>query len=249
MKISCIYQIKNKVNGKFYIGSTHDYKTRQYMHVLELKANRHRNRHLQGAWNKYSEDSFEFIILEKINLSNGLTPDSIRSLLEEREQFYLNTLLFANCNDGRFKEMGYNILPNACSAGLGVKCSDQAKKNISESKKGSKNPNWGKPRSDEWRAKMEAINWNKGHPGLSVPQTPERIEAARQRWTQNNPSKNRDMKGENGNTAKLTNEQVREIKLDLKNGIKVIVLARKYGLNRNTIGRIKSGKTWTHITI
>ena len=60
-----IYRIINKVNGKFYIGSTKDISKRWYQHCFALNNNTHYNTHLQNAWNKYGEENFEFEILEE----------------------------------------------------------------------------------------------------------------------------------------------------------------------------------------
>ena len=68
-----IYQIKNKINNKKYIGSTrvtgHKFPCRNGFfkrwttHKNSLNNNSHRNYHLQNAWNKYGEQNFEFEIL------------------------------------------------------------------------------------------------------------------------------------------------------------------------------------------
>ena len=55
---SGIYQIRNKINGKIYIGSSADKKgilQRWKQHVKDLKNNIHHNKHLQTAW-KYAEE-------------------------------------------------------------------------------------------------------------------------------------------------------------------------------------------------
>jgi len=60
IKKSGIYKIINKVNGKYYIGSSNDIKGRWSEHKNDLKANRHDNDYLQKSWNKYGEENFEF---------------------------------------------------------------------------------------------------------------------------------------------------------------------------------------------
>ncbi len=50
-------------------------------------------------------------------------------------------------------------------------------------------------------------------------------------------------------TAKLTPDQVRDIKLMLSEGKRIIDCARKYNMSRCPIELIKSGKTWKYITI
>lgn len=58
---SGVYFIINKINNKFYIGSTKNFKKRFYDHIGRLNRNEHHSKHLQLAWNKYGEDNFEFI--------------------------------------------------------------------------------------------------------------------------------------------------------------------------------------------
>lgn len=58
---SGIYKIKNIQTGKFYIGSALDFTVRFRNHRYELRTNKHANKKLQNAWNKYGERSFEFI--------------------------------------------------------------------------------------------------------------------------------------------------------------------------------------------
>ena len=55
---SGIYKIENIINGKLYVGSTNNYIGRRNTHICELKNNKHVNRHLQSAWNKFKENNF-----------------------------------------------------------------------------------------------------------------------------------------------------------------------------------------------
>lgn len=57
---SCIYQIKNLVNNKTYIGQTVNFNKRKIRHIWALKTNRHDNYHLQNSYNIYGIDNFEF---------------------------------------------------------------------------------------------------------------------------------------------------------------------------------------------
>ncbi len=60
-----VYCIRNGQNGKVYVGSTSRSLTgRQKDHLNNLRGDRHINRHLQHAWNKYGEEAFTFEVLE-----------------------------------------------------------------------------------------------------------------------------------------------------------------------------------------
>lgn len=74
-KISGIYKIVNKVNGKYYVGSSNDICSkygRWYEHRNNLIKNKHSNNHLQMAWNKYGESNFEFVIVELCDVTQLL---------------------------------------------------------------------------------------------------------------------------------------------------------------------------------
>jgi group I intron endonuclease len=67
-----VYLIRNTVNGKVYVGSTVDLRVRLVDHFWELAQGKHRNGHLQNAWNKYGKFAFEFEILEDIDVDDIL---------------------------------------------------------------------------------------------------------------------------------------------------------------------------------
>jgi group I intron endonuclease len=104
-RISGVYKILNRVTNKIYVGSSINIFSRWKKHKTDLVYNRHGNIHLQRSWNKYGESNFAFSIIE--NCSNFL----------EREQYYLDTLLYAQDYisgvSDKFKEVGYNISPIA----------------------------------------------------------------------------------------------------------------------------------------
>lgn len=111
---SGIYKILNKVNGKFYIGSAVDFYNRWHSHKHYLNNRNHHNSHLQRAWDKYWNISFEFIILEICD----------KNKLVEREQHWIDA---TNCCD---PEIGYNIKITA-NSNAGLKFSDAHKAKMS----------------------------------------------------------------------------------------------------------------------
>lgn len=63
-----IYKITNKINGKYYVGSSSYINQRWSTHRKLLNKNKHYNPHLQNAWEKYGKESFDFIVIEEIEI-------------------------------------------------------------------------------------------------------------------------------------------------------------------------------------
>jgi group I intron endonuclease len=59
-KIIAVYEIRNLVTNKFYIGSSANLHERFRTHRNKLRSNAHPNPHLQASWNKHGEDVFKF---------------------------------------------------------------------------------------------------------------------------------------------------------------------------------------------
>lgn len=82
LKVSGIYCIINIKNSKRYIGSSKNIRQRLWSHRSKLRKSKHDNAHLQSAWNKYGEQSFDYYILEVCD----------ERILLKREQWYINTI-------------------------------------------------------------------------------------------------------------------------------------------------------------
>lgn len=108
--ISGIYQIRNLVNNKIYVGSTVNFEWRKFQHFESLNGNCHHSKKLQHSFNKHREENFIFEIIESIQDKQKLI---------EREQFYFDLL-----------KPDYNMCPIAGSS-LGYKHSDNDKQIMS----------------------------------------------------------------------------------------------------------------------
>jgi len=72
MATNVIYKIRNMVNGKFYVGSAQDTRSRFRQHRRLLRKGTHHCKHLQNAWNKYGEELFKFEVIERVGCVDGL---------------------------------------------------------------------------------------------------------------------------------------------------------------------------------
>ena len=134
--ISAVYEIRNLVNGKRYVGSAMNLKKRRREHLGALRSRRHRNWHLQAAFSKYGESAFVFSVLEHTEVSQLIL----------REQYHLDTLSPA-----------YNILPIAGSR-LGRRHTPEARAKMSAAKRGKPNPHRGWSPDEQTRRKISAAH-------------------------------------------------------------------------------------------
>lgn len=74
-----IYMIRNKINDKIYIGQSNAIEQRLKSHQYSLNQNKHHNKHLNYAWNKYGKDNFEFTIIEECDIDE----------LDDKEKYYI----------------------------------------------------------------------------------------------------------------------------------------------------------------
>lgn len=133
-----LYAIVNLVNGKAYVGSSHNVKARMTVHKSNLKRGKHHNSHLQSAWVKYGESSFDF--------------REIKSCATERESAELEQG-FLECffGDGLYnqKNMAFGVGSGRSHPNKGKSLSDEHKLKISISLKGV-----GRPHSQETKETM-----------------------------------------------------------------------------------------------
>lgn len=167
-KIGGIYKIINKINGKYYVGSSDDIKGtggRWREHINDLNRGDHDNEHLQRAWKKYGQENFNFFIIE----------EAPKNKLFIVEQKYLDQAKLE-------KRKTYNMTFTATGGGfLGHHHSEKTKKQISQKLKGriisqyhrerisitqKGNKNFlGKSHTNEWKKRQRLITkqmWKEG---------------------------------------------------------------------------------------
>lgn len=213
-----IYSITNTKNKKRYVGSAVDFDMRWRKHLSQLRLGNHHSGHLQAAWNKYGENSFKFEIIACCE------PDE----LIELEQFYISAY---NAFDGKY---GYNISPTAGSQ-FGIKRSDKTRERMTA----ASFLRWAKAGYKEKisAATREAKSRIEYKARASVVQ--------RAAWAQPGVKENR--RGERNGQAKLTDNDVRDIKRRLVDGETTVSIAIRYGVSHTAIGHIKHGRSWSHV--
>jgi len=157
-----IYAIECIVNNKRYYGSTKNWEQRKYRHILELKANKHANKHLQHSWNKYGKDTFRFLWIidtpyeklleiEQIYLDNNIDSFNINPIAKSppsRKGIIVS--LVTRQKMSLAQKSICNIPPNT----LGRRHSDKTKKKMSIVQTGKK-------LSEDTKKKLHIVNSGK----------------------------------------------------------------------------------------
>lgn len=174
-KLSGIYEISNKVNGKQYIGSAVSFERRWRVHRHKLQKGVHHNQPLQNAWNRYGSDAFSFKVLlvcgvEDLVLFEQRALDVVqpaynvckiagrttgyKHTLETKAKFHLRKKAVRSAESYKAA---------AAKAAKTMKQTPEHKAAISAAHKG-------KPVSEETRAKLRAANLGKVRGPMSVEQ-------------------------------------------------------------------------------
>ena len=110
-----IYKITNTVNGKVYIGKSHNIEERFKQHIEGLNGKRNHNPHFQSAWNKYGKSNFKFEIIHPLK-------KYVEEEISDLEVYYISKY---NSTDANY---GYNF---QCG-GQGGKLSERHKEIIKQ---------------------------------------------------------------------------------------------------------------------
>jgi group I intron endonuclease len=137
--ISGIYRIRNLLDGKVYIGSAINFRTRWNSHRCLLRQGKHFCEHLQAAWNKHGAHAFVYEVIEACE----------NDRLIEREQHWLDAVKSYN------RSFGYNSRPKAENQ-LGLHHSEETIRKISIAKMGAPSWNKGVPMTATAKEKMRA---------------------------------------------------------------------------------------------
>jgi group I intron endonuclease len=93
----CIYEIRNTVTGRVYVGSTPRFSQRFTEHKRMLDANKHHSRKLQASYRKHGASSFVMKVIEVV---------SHPAFIYAREQFWIDKHGFSNTYNSAPVAMG-----------------------------------------------------------------------------------------------------------------------------------------------
>lgn len=98
-----VYQIRNNVNGKVFIGSCVDINAMFNRWRFGLQIGNEKNKELQNEWKQYGEEGFSFEILEVLKIKEGEYQD-VKFELHKLEEKWLDRIQ-------PYEEKGYNKRP------------------------------------------------------------------------------------------------------------------------------------------
>jgi len=100
-----VYQIKNQINGKVFVGSSMNLESRINRHKFELKWGSEGNEQLLHDWKEHGPENFTFDVLEYLKPEDGKDISehyqTYKKKVEEMEEKWLNQMQ-------PYGERGYN---------------------------------------------------------------------------------------------------------------------------------------------
>lgn len=247
-----VYEIRNTLDNKVYIGSSVNVKKRLAAHRQHLARGDHATAHLQAAWDKYGAEVFEL--------------KQLIVCAEKDILFYEQRIMDGYKANQR--EFGYNkrVVVETCA---GMKLSAEHRAKIAAKMlRGQAHPNYGvglcqkayqiaadmkrgKPMSNEQRAKISAASKGKPkHAGFGA-----KLSAARKGMKFSEQARKNMSLARTGmiqtreakeNKGKLTYERVAELRALAASGVGPhSKLADMFGVSRGRVSAILRGESWT----
>jgi group I intron endonuclease len=122
-----IYKILNKINNKVYVGESLDIERRWDEHKEDLNNNKHHSKKLQLAWNKYGEESFEFLIEKDLTNDTYINDFLLELVLLKYEDIYIHK--YNSVDEGYNCEYTYQKVKNGERELNRIKINDKYKLN------------------------------------------------------------------------------------------------------------------------
>lgn len=223
-----IYRITNLVTGKSYIGQTRvDFGDRRDSHFSLLNTGKHYNKNMQADWDIYGAENFEFAVIEFVDNPN---------LLNDLEIQYVDIYTA--------KGLCYNQNPGG--TGKGKHLTEEAKRKIGDKNKVNMT---GRKPSEETRCKMSDSQKKRVFTDEEKQQIAERMRTVNIGKRRSDETKEllRKINQENPPSAKLTPDDVREIRRKSSEGVSTKDLSIEYKVSYVCICNIIHRRRWKHI--
>lgn len=220
-----IYQIRNTINNKVYIGSTINRYSRRWKHFDDLKKKKHHSSYLQNAFDKYGRDVFVFEMLEFTDEKEKLVSLEQSWIDKVNPEYNIRKIAQSNLGMKHSEETKEKIRRNG---NLGRKFTGKALENI---RAGVKKRNYEHTQAQRKASSINIIEYNKSEAHRKVASKMGKL------YGPKNLKK--------AHAKRRISEDIKEaIKTDLKAGMKQKDAAIKYGYSKITICRIANNKRW-----
>lgn len=234
-----IYKITNTINGKCYIGASNNIEERwkRHLRIYDNPNDKEFEKTLYRSFRKYGIENFEFSILEEC-------PKDVLSIKEKEWIKQLKTDFngYNETSGGEFgskkgqnqgEKNGRSLLNETDIIQIRIDYSNGLKRDIAYEKVSNKITFGGFIRA--WQGKT----WAYIMPEVFTVENKDR------------QKRNTNIKGEKSPWAKLTEKQVKQIKIDKKNGLKKAKAYEKVKdvVSINTFSGVWSNKTWKDVQI
>jgi len=177
---SGVYLIRCIANGKEYVGSSQNMRTRKLAHFADLRAGRHANPKIQAAFDKYGEDFFVFSVWKKCYVED-LLEDEQRAIDDLKPAFNIAVHAGAPMRGRKASpetraKLSARLIGNIYTKGRPLSETHKAALRAAVAR-GKKTPVRG-PLSEAHKAKISAIHKGRQH----SPEHRARVSAAKLAW-------------------------------------------------------------------